>query len=339
MLWIVSNVDVVNNVLSTQSVVNDLVLTRDMIDMIKEITTSLSQLRLAVTMLIEQDPPPLSVILPLLQRLYNSKLVVNDGDSTITRIIKETVMSGMKSLYDQESVMRLLKVATVLDPRFKSVRFLKSPNDAHTLVKMQALEVYNRMHNQNNKADLLPDLSEDINVIIKTEPDEEHGILVSLEEPDVKRVKMDNPSPHASSTSTVSSIEALNNSAMSIFFDDEGGREEPLTPEKTVENEFQRYLNEEKVPMVTNPYEWWTVNGSKYPLISVLAAKHLCIPACVKAPTNVFVQNTTQDTFARKRLSLSTHNVDLQLFLHANSRWLELWLFLYGICLLLQVFW
>ena len=313
MVWISGHVDTVNNVLAAQSVVDDLVLTDDMLKVINEITASLSQLRLAVTMLIEQDPPPVSVILPLLQRLFNSKLLVIEGDSTITQMIKNTVMEKLKSLYDTDSVMDLLKVATVLDPRFKSVQFLQQPHEAHDLVRKLALDLHLQgTVEQDTKVNIIPDLSDDIKVIIKDEPDEEPSIIVSVEEPSVKRQRTDE-------ISIAPIIGDLNSSAMSIFFDDDGGGEETLTPEKTVDNELKRYLNEEKVPMVADPCEWWQTNANKYPLISVLAASHLCIPATARSPSQIYVR-TCDDTFSRKRLSLAASHVDVQLFLYTNNK-------------------
>ena len=327
MVWITEHVEIVNGVLGTQTVVQDLELTEDMRITIHQITGSLSQLRLAVTMLIEQDPPPLSVILPLLQRLYNNKLQVTDNDEELTTIIKTTVMERLKSLYDEDRVMELLKVATVLDPRFKAVQFLRKPHNAYELVKKLALTLHKSMNSspEEESTNLLPDLSTDFKVVIKEEPNEDPSITVSLEEPPAKYPRLEGtnsrgstPGRHENTVSTSSSVS--NNSAMSIFFDEEASGEVTESPEKTVESEFIRYLNEEKVPMSASPYEWWLKNGNKYPLLSILAATHLCIPASAISPSRIYVNNSTEDSFTRKRLGLAPTNVDLQLFLYTNHR-------------------
>jgi hypothetical protein len=49
-----------------------------------------------------------------------------------------------------------------------------------------------------------------------------------------------------------------------------------------IEEEIQKYL--EVLPRASSskedPLDWWRVNQSELPLLSELARKHLCLPAC-----------------------------------------------------------
>ena len=46
-----------------------------------------------------------------------------------------------------------------------------------------------------------------------------------------------------------------------------------------VESELANYRVEETMPLNSNPLLWWEANELKYPILSKLAKKYICVPA------------------------------------------------------------
>ena len=65
-----------------------------------------------------------------------------------------------------------------------------------------------------------------------------------------------------------------------------------------------------------NPLLWWKENASKYPNLSILASRVLCIPATSAPSERVF--STAGLTIANDRARLLPENADNLVFLHDN---------------------
>lgn len=90
-----------------------------------------------------------------------------------------------------------------------------------------------------------------------------------------------------------------------------------LTSSNEDNSELFNYENEREINRNENPLEWWCANRKKYPILSQLAFKYLCITA-TSAPSERMFSTTGQLTSDR-RSRLMPDNVDILLFLHKNS--------------------
>ena len=291
--WILGNIEVVNSFLTLKKSIETKFLKEEMLTVIRDISDGLRQLRLAVKMLIEQKKPQLSIVLPLLYRVYNSS--EKQGTSNLTTNIKQSITRELKKLYNSNSIEEELTIATLLDPRFKSLQFLSDPSKAQDLVKRRIL--------QKISGSKEADDSKDIQVVIKDEPDDNSCVEITIEpidpiEPPTKRKKTEEV-----------------NSSTDLFFDLDD--DQTQTPENNIEIELRRYLSEMKVPMNTDPCEWWKQNENNYQLLLPIAEHYLSIPATCQSPAQIY--EASGQAFLRKRLALSAVNLDKQLFLYFNS--------------------
>ena len=68
----------------------------------------------------------------------------------------------------------------------------------------------------------------------------------------------------------------------------------------------------------SNPLLWWKANELKYPILSELAKRYLCVPATSVASERVF--SSAGDLVSAQRSSLHSEHVDKLLFLEKNLR-------------------
>jgi len=89
-------------------------------------------------------------------------------------------------------------------------------------------------------------------------------------------------------------------------------------PKKTKEiDEISFYINEFEEDVICDPLIWWKKNEEKYPLLSQMARKYLCIQASSSESESVFSDLTNLIT--DKRFSLLPENVCKLLFCKKNS--------------------
>ena len=65
----------------------------------------------------------LSIVLPILHKLLHVKLKATDYDSHLVKEIKRVIRADLELRY-QDKEIQMLRIATYLDPRFKSLSFL-----------------------------------------------------------------------------------------------------------------------------------------------------------------------------------------------------------------------
>ena len=85
-----------------------------------------------------------------------------------------------------------------------------------------------------------------------------------------------------------------------------------------VESELANYKVEETMPLNSNLLLWWEANELKYPILSKLAKKYLCVPATSVASERVF--SSAGDIVSAQRSCLHSDHVDKLLFLKKNMR-------------------
>lgn len=83
-----------------------------------------------------------------------------------------------------------------------------------------------------------------------------------------------------------------------------------------VDKEITNYKAENGISLESDPLDWWKHNETKYPLLSNLAKKYLCIPATSVASERIF--STAGDIVTAQRSCLSSDQVDRLIFLKKN---------------------
>lgn len=91
--------------------------------------------------------------------------------------------------------------------------------------------------------------------------------------------------------------------------------------EDNATEELQNYINEKDVSLSINPLQWWRDNEKRFPIISQIARKILCIPATSIPSERVF--STAGNIVTSKRSCLSSRNVNMLIFLSQNASYLE----------------
>lgn len=107
-------------------------------------------------------------------------------------------------------------------------------------------------------------------------------------------------------------------SAMSSLFGDVyiTSVEKPKSLQEQCELEVAEYKKELPVSATENPLIWWRINSAKYPYLSLLAKKYLCIPATSVPSERVF--STAGDIVTAQRSQLKPEHVDMLIFLKKN---------------------
>ena len=87
-----------------------------------------------------------------------------------------------------------------------------------------------------------------------------------------------------------------------------------LTIEDKVQREIQKYIAEDKTS--ENPLTWWKVNGFRYPILSQLVKKYLCILATSVPSERAF--SKAGHIVNDKRACLLPDSVNMLVFLSGN---------------------
>ncbi|KAL3829207.1 hypothetical protein ACJIZ3_018009 [Penstemon smallii] len=104
----------------------------------------------------------------------------------------------------------------------------------------------------------------------------------------------------------------------SVSFAEEIARKKRRASMNSVTDELTQYLSEPPAPLPTDVMEWWKVNSSRYPRLSLMARDFLAVQSTALPPENVFFGNG--DEIDRQRFSTPQYNT--QALLCVNS-WLQ----------------
>ncbi len=91
----------------------------------------------------------------------------------------------------------------------------------------------------------------------------------------------------------------------------------PIPKRARADNELTRYLQEESIDSNANPLFWWRDNQSRYPLLSKVARKYMCICATSTPSERVF--SVAGNIVTPMRSSLKPHKVNMLVFLARNK--------------------
>ncbi|XP_062506066.1 E3 SUMO-protein ligase ZBED1-like [Corticium candelabrum] len=89
-----------------------------------------------------------------------------------------------------------------------------------------------------------------------------------------------------------------------------------VTSRDKAENVLQKYLDEPCLNIDENALKWWEQNSSRFPAISKIAQRLLCIPATSTPAERLF--STAGNIISSKRANLDPHNASMLCFLAEN---------------------
>lgn len=85
-----------------------------------------------------------------------------------------------------------------------------------------------------------------------------------------------------------------------------------------IDSQWIRYMAETQIGFDMDPFEWWKEKENKFPIISKLSKKYMCIPATSASSERCF--STAGNIVTAKRSSLHPTNVNILIFLHQNKQ-------------------
>lgn len=279
-------------------------------------------------MLSSEKKPTISLILPLWQVLLSSTQE-NPEDSQLIAEGKQAIRKDLEKRYQDVRVRDLLSVATVLDPRFKSLPW------------MDEVEVNGIKQKLREELEALPEVPVcPLPVQVKKEPqtlDESPTPTPNLpnlpnlptlagtddvdDNPDYVDDNHDDssePPAKKQKTSDVSTPEYSPAQETKSFFDVIFVKHQPPQNTSRIELELRNYFSEADATEGVNPITWWNSRSSMYPILRQAALKYLCIPATSVASERVF--SVAGAIVTRRRARLSPDNVNMLVFLNKNSK-------------------
>ena len=204
---------------------------------IDQLVEVLTPFNLATETMSGEKYPTISMIIPLLHKLLNVTLKVSAADDACTKEIKEAISTDLCRRYQSTTTQKLLKVATYLDPRCKSLPFLSDTEknfvieDLEDYLSAQSVhEELKSTQSNNNLEETNKDLSE----------------VSELSAPPTKKVKK----------------------ITKLLGDIFKCSQTPQTPLEEIKSEIHRYKLEEPLDLESDPLKWWLQRHTTYPHIS-----------------------------------------------------------------------
>ena len=161
----------------------------------------------------------------------------------------------------------ILGLCTVLDARFKHLKFLDETTRSDVLHSLQS-----NAEMLMSDRDLDPDctMADDVTLISQDSQDISHQEDSQEDSQDVM------PAAKKAKSNKKSALDILL------------GPEESSEENVNLADEVEMYLQSKSPPRSTNIFEWWKMNEPRYPNIATLARSMLCIPATSTAAERFF---------------------------------------------------
>ena len=259
----------------------------------EQLVKILKPLKDATELLSQDEKPTMPAILPTLIKI-NRVLEEQDDDLLVIKDMKKKMIKNLGTRNQGELAMKTMRLASILDPRFKELRFL-SPDDKTLIKDLLVAEAIKKEAESENDTGSVAATEE---VAIKKEPGSSPVAKKIKEEPssfdwleDVVYVKTEEPK------------EAI-----------------ALSPEY-IKVEVDRYLSEPSAALKDNPLMWWKFREPSYPTLAKLARKYLAIPASSTPSERVF--SSAGLIVSKRRSRISSDKVDMLIFLNKNRKMLK----------------
>ena len=253
--------------------------TDEEISIVEELIVILKSFREGTEIMSGEKYPSLGMVLPLLKKIL-STLIPKEGDASFVRQVKNAVRTDLESRYQNDKVKRMLRIATYLDPRFKTLPFVDTSERLE--IKMAVV----------SELTSFIELKQGNSPESPRSPDRD----VSVQSSSTKKRKLEN------------------------FFDDIMGSSsetDASQPSEIASFEVDRYHTEAPLTLACKePLAWWKMRAAQYVHLSELAKKILCIPATSVPSERVF--SVAGNIINEKRSRLKPDNVDKLIFLYKN---------------------
>ena len=257
-------------------------------ELAKQLLGPLQQIETATVYFSEEEKASISTVLPILFGIIDN-LKASDEDCHTLKEFKQTVTQSIQRRWNLSDLSPILGLCTVLDARFKHLKFLDENIRSDVICTLQS---NTEMLMSNSDQDPDCTMADDVAVISQDtshqEDSQEHYT------PAAKKAK------------------SHKQSALDILL----GPEENSEGNVSIADEVEMYLQSKPPPRSTNIFEWWKVNEPRYPNIARLAKSMLCIPATSTAAERVF--SSAGITVSKRRSCLKPENLDKILFLNKN---------------------
>lgn len=253
------------------------------IDVMKSVHQALKPLSEFTNILSGEKYATVSSILPLLSILNDicDESKDDEAASALTKEILDVARAYMQCKYQSSSVQSLLKISSLVDPRYKA-----------TYIRSQDLDMV--------KATIIDDAlvylesSKDDMTVVKETSSSDH------KEPPRKKLNLQ---------------ERLMRKRVEVA--EKSGADELNTPFYVVKNELERYLSVSCEEYEVNPLNWWKTSSKVYPNLSQVARKYLCITATSTPSERLF--STAGGVITSKRNLLKPELAEMLIFLNRNA--------------------
>ncbi|CAF3855890.1 unnamed protein product [Rotaria sp. Silwood1] len=233
----------------------------------------------ATRKLASDSSPTLSIVLPVVTTLITS-LEDRSTDSSFIKKIKDafrgSIQERFKEIYENKLVL--------LDPRWKDFTFLQRPSYQN---HVETLSLLNKLQAFEAKQLAYLYLQEQYNSLLGN----------NLAVPPVNTQQNEEKEKEFDLFDIM--ITNRNN-----------------TSSNNRDSELLIYENEREIHRNESPLEWWYANQTKYPILSQLADKYLCISGTSVPSERMF--SATGHLTSDRRSRLTPENADILLFLNKN---------------------
>lgn len=225
-----------------------------------------------------------SYVKPVLHLFNHEILKSRDVESPLSRTIKEGILNYLNDKYDDDTTEKLLDMATLLDPRFKTAY-----------------------------------IKEDRLNFMKTRAAAEMEHLVAGGETAAVSIPPPLAVPAAAvDTSELPAAKKAKKSLSSYFKKPAAptGQGTSKPSRASIELELNMYLQTADLDAEKDPLVWWRQHEVNFPSVAKLAKKYLCIPATSSPSERVF--SASGNIVTCKRTCLKPERVDQLVFLSFN---------------------
>ena len=223
----------------------------------------------------------ISAVKPILNHIIN-ELKEEDGDTDMTKEIKERVKVDLELRYLGDEIGQLLELTSFLDPRFK-------------------------LTHVNDRAGILKEI--EMQMVEEVDTD----VTATSAESTTGR-------PNISSSEGVpppnKKLKGLSKVLSHCFAD--LAVQQQLSPQQKVKQEIDQYLTHPQLDISGDPLEWWISESVRYPILAKLAQKYLCL--CATSVLSECVFSCGGNIVTDKRTCLKPERVDSLVFLAHNLK-------------------
>ncbi|XP_056444631.1 E3 SUMO-protein ligase ZBED1-like [Gadus chalcogrammus] len=223
-----------------------------------------------------------SSIKPVLKLLTEDVLKPSDEDTTLTSDIKRKMCSVLEEKYRPAALQATLAKSCLLDPRYRGNNF-----DEYAEEETKCALINEMLDTEDRESGASASAADQPESLVQT----------AVPPPTKKRTLGDLLKSRTSTSATV--------------------------PKRArADLELTRYLQEEPIDSNDNPLAWWCNNQERFPLLSKVARKYMCICATSTPSERVF--SVAGNVVTPLRSCLKPHKVNMLVFLARNKDMTEL---------------